>query len=101
MFDADLDFKASRVRLWQPGTVAQFADAEGLVPVPAAVLNESGEQAGARDNVTACRDSGRQRSAAHAVPSPPAAVCRCVGHPLHEPQCCQLPALCGHRGLRR
>lgn len=42
MFDSDLDFKGNRVRLWQPGTVAELAAADGLVEVPAAVLNESG-----------------------------------------------------------
>lgn len=42
LFDSDLDFKNNRVRLWQPGTVAQLAASEGLVEVPAAVLNESG-----------------------------------------------------------
>lgn len=42
MFDSDLDFAHNRVRLWTPGTVAQLAASEGLVEVPAAVLNESG-----------------------------------------------------------
>lgn len=42
LFDADLDFKSSRVRLWRPGTIADVAASEGLVEVPAAVLNESG-----------------------------------------------------------
>lgn len=42
LFDADLDFAAKRVRLWQPGTIADLAASEGLVEVPAAVLNESG-----------------------------------------------------------
>lgn len=42
LFDSDLDFKNNRVRLWQPGTVADLAESEGLVEVPAAVLNESG-----------------------------------------------------------
>lgn len=42
LFDSDLDFKNNRVRLWQPGTVAQLAASEGLLEVPAAVLNESG-----------------------------------------------------------
>ena len=42
LFDADLDFKSNRVRLWRPGTIAEVAASEGLVEVPAAVLNESG-----------------------------------------------------------
>jgi hypothetical protein len=42
LFDSDLDFKSNRVRLWQPGTIAELAESEGLVEVPAAVLNESG-----------------------------------------------------------
>jgi hypothetical protein len=42
MFDSDLDFAKSRVRLWQPGTVSELAAQDGLVEVPAAVLNESG-----------------------------------------------------------
>eukprot|EP00878_Enallax_costatus_P026920 GHUV01028932.1.p1 GENE.GHUV01028932.1~~GHUV01028932.1.p1 ORF type:complete len:220 (-),score=61.96 GHUV01028932.1:1024-1683(-) len=42
LFDTDLDFNKSRVRLWQPGSVGQIAAADGLVEVPAAVLNETG-----------------------------------------------------------
>ena len=42
MFDSDLDFKNNRVRLWKPGTIAEIAASDGLVEVPAAVLNESG-----------------------------------------------------------
>eukprot|EP00879_Flechtneria_rotunda_P012157 GHRR01012697.1.p1 GENE.GHRR01012697.1~~GHRR01012697.1.p1 ORF type:complete len:211 (+),score=60.25 GHRR01012697.1:694-1326(+) len=42
LFDTDLDFNKSRVRLWAPGTAANVAYAEGMVEVPAAVLNESG-----------------------------------------------------------
>jgi hypothetical protein len=42
LFDTDLDFDRSRVRLWQPGAVGALADGQGLVEVPAAVLNETG-----------------------------------------------------------
>eukprot|EP00882_Tetradesmus_deserticola_P001300 GHRQ01001405.1.p1 GENE.GHRQ01001405.1~~GHRQ01001405.1.p1 ORF type:complete len:396 (+),score=134.85 GHRQ01001405.1:46-1233(+) len=42
LFDTDLDFDRSRVRLWQPGSVGPLAGSQGLVEVPAAVLNETG-----------------------------------------------------------
>uniref|UniRef100_A0A383VMM9 Peptidase A2 domain-containing protein n=1 Tax=Tetradesmus obliquus TaxID=3088 RepID=A0A383VMM9_TETOB len=42
LFDTDLDFDRSRVRLWQPGAVGALAERQGLVEVPAAVLNETG-----------------------------------------------------------
>lgn len=38
MFDVDFDFPNGRIRFWPP----QKADKEGLVSIPAAVLNESG-----------------------------------------------------------
>eukprot|EP00978_Attheya_sp_CCMP212_P008495 scaffold19934_cov50-Attheya_sp.AAC.3 len=40
-FDADFDFPAGRLRLWQPGTFAAQAAKAGLVRIPAAVLNET------------------------------------------------------------
>ncbi|KAF6250944.1 hypothetical protein COO60DRAFT_1298685 [Scenedesmus sp. NREL 46B-D3] len=42
LFDTDLDFDQARVRLWQPGAVGSLASSQGLVEVPAAVLNETG-----------------------------------------------------------
>eukprot|EP00877_Chromochloris_zofingiensis_P014880 jgi/Chrzof1/9646/Cz04g10250.t1 len=42
LFDTDFDFKAGRVRLWQPGMGAQVAAEAGLAELPAAVLNETG-----------------------------------------------------------
>jgi hypothetical protein len=41
-FDADLDFAAGRFRVWAPGEGTAAAAQAGLVPVPAAVLNETG-----------------------------------------------------------
>lgn len=41
-FDVDFDFPASRIRLFRPGEGAAAAEAAGLVPLPAAVLNETG-----------------------------------------------------------
>ena len=42
LFDTDLDFPGSRIRLWSPGDGAAVAANTGLVEVPAAVLNETG-----------------------------------------------------------
>ncbi|KAF8058088.1 Prep [Scenedesmus sp. PABB004] len=42
LFDTDLDFAASRVRLWPAGSFGALAGAAGMVAVPAAVLNETG-----------------------------------------------------------
>lgn len=42
MFDTDLDFPHNRLRLWAPGAGVAAAEKDGLVPVPAAVLNETG-----------------------------------------------------------
>ncbi|KAI3429492.1 hypothetical protein D9Q98_005581 [Chlorella vulgaris] len=41
-FDADFDFPAKRLRFWRAGEGIVAAAAAGLVPVPAAVLNETG-----------------------------------------------------------
>lgn len=40
LFDADFDFPKGKLRLWPPGTAVSLN--EGLVQIPAAVLNESG-----------------------------------------------------------
>ncbi|CAB9511020.1 expressed unknown protein [Seminavis robusta] len=43
LFDLDLDFPAGRIRLWKPGTAGkQAAVKNGLVEIPAVVINESG-----------------------------------------------------------
>jgi hypothetical protein len=55
LFDSDLDFDKSRVRLWRPGTVGALAESQGLLEVPAAVLNETGEgQAVSTGSAHAC-----------------------------------------------
>ncbi len=38
LFDVDFDFPKERIRFWSP----QQSNKEGLIPIPAAVLNESG-----------------------------------------------------------
>eukprot|EP00899_Mesostigma_viride_P006454 jgi/Mesvir1/1580/Mv14549-RA.1 len=42
MFDTDLDFPKDRLRFWVPGQGVEAAAADGLIEVPAAVLNETG-----------------------------------------------------------
>lgn len=41
LFDVDFDFPAGRLRFWAPGTAAAVAKRDGLVEIPAAVINES------------------------------------------------------------
>jgi hypothetical protein len=40
LFDVDFDFPKGRVRFWKPGTAVDSAD--GLVEIPAVVINETG-----------------------------------------------------------
>ncbi|GBF88288.1 hypothetical protein Rsub_01000 [Raphidocelis subcapitata] len=42
LFDVDFDWPAGRLRLFKPGEGAEVAEAAGLIPIPAAVVNESG-----------------------------------------------------------
>lgn len=40
LFDVDFDFPAGMIRLWPAGTAASVAEEAGMVPIPAAIVND-------------------------------------------------------------